>query len=362
MTRTVRNIALNATISTVVAIATVLLLRFTMGFYTGPSGLPLTISAHGVVFASSFSGKSATEKLDRAIQACGDQRCFVIITPDIGLGAPSNIPDNVTLIDLRQESVRILRRGFPLSDGSPQTFANEPNNSTLVVADSVPADVDHEQDQAIAGLIDSPNLNAVGIWGGARSMAMGARVWGGFFNVSNEESREDAQLIALEVDTLNYGLPGVHPNHSKVGVQIVGLGDALNTNAIEIRSNERGRWVNGIVIEPDSLAPDGTVLGVGGKGPYALGINFGDVAFTDAAIRMGPGQKIRMDGPTGNASILYRDADAPDQLVLQVGTGGLRIMDNTGMRVLLQVLPDGTLQVAGKIISQGKDVEQCGDH
>jgi hypothetical protein len=56
-----------------------------------------------------------------------------------------------------------------------------------------------------------------------------------------------------------------------------------------------------------------------------------------------------MDGSNGNASIIYREAESPDQLVLVAGTGGLKVMDNTGTRVLLELLPDGTLKVAGRV-------------
>ena len=307
----------------------------------------------GVLLAHAFPGDSATAQLDAAIAACRGERCYVIAPPNLGEGAPSSMPDNMTLVDLRQEAVRIVRRGYGLSDGAPQMFADELNHSTLVAADSVPASESHAQDQAFAGLIDnySPNLNAVGVWGKGRSMAEGARVWGGFFNVINENLGHDAQLIALEVDVLNYGLPGVFPNASKVGLQIVGLGDCLNTNAIEILSNKKGRWLNGIVFEPDALSDKSTVLGVGGEGPYHMGINFANVEFRDAAIRIAPGQRIRFDTQAGNPGIIYSDKGPADQLVLVAGPGGLRIMDNTATRVLVEILPDGTVRLAGELQS-----------
>ncbi|MEM1867727.1 MAG: hypothetical protein QXY83_02675 [Thermosphaera sp.] len=133
-------------------------------------------------------------------------------------------------------------------------------------------------------------------------------------------------MIASQVDTLNYSLPGVYLNHSKIGIQSAGLRDALNTNAIETQSNGLGRRINAIVIKPGSLAPNDAVLVVGGKQPYTLGFNWGEVVLTDAAIGSGPGQKIRMGGTAGNASLIYRDAGASDQLVLQTGPGGLRVM------------------------------------
>jgi hypothetical protein len=58
-----------------------------------------------------------------------------------------------------------------------------------------------------------------------------------------------------------------------------------------------------------------------------------------------------MDGQTGNASVIYRESGNLDQLVLHAGTGGIRIMDNTGTNTLLQVTPDGNLIVSGKVIT-----------
>ncbi|MEM1867726.1 MAG: hypothetical protein QXY83_02670 [Thermosphaera sp.] len=147
-------------------------------FITPLPVLPFAILTEGI-FTYHFQNKNAGEKLDQAIQACGDQRYFVIARPDIGLGAHSYNSENVAFIDLWQEAARAIRQGFLVADGNQKTFVNEPRNSTLVAADSVPADVDHEQNQAIAGLIDSssPNLNAVGCLGRSARNGWSARIW-----------------------------------------------------------------------------------------------------------------------------------------------------------------------------------------
>src|SRR5919108_264556 len=102
-----------------------------------------------LLFADAFPGATATERLDAAIDGCGERRCFVVARPGLGPGAPSEMPDNVTLIDMRQESLRIVRRGHALAGGELQEFARELTNSVLAVADVVPPEADHEQDQAI---------------------------------------------------------------------------------------------------------------------------------------------------------------------------------------------------------------------
>lgn len=217
-----------------------------------------------------------------------------------------------------------------MADGAPEQFANQPNHSGLVVSTAVPASATNIQDQSIAGLIDnySPWLNAVGVWGGARSLAPGAPIWGGFFNVSNDQLKQgqDSQLIALELDSLNYAKPGVFPNNSKVGLQIVGLGNALNTSAIEILGNGAGNWVNGIVFDQNSVASSGTLIGEAGKGPYKLGLDFGNATFTDAAILVGEGQRIRLNATHG-AAVLYTRGDT---LVIQAPAGGIEFDNPDG--------------------------------
>jgi hypothetical protein len=322
-----------------------------------------TPAGGSLLFANAFPGASPTEQLDAAVAACADRRCFIIAPPGLGGGAPTSMPENVTLIDMRQEAVRIIRRGHQLGNGDPQYFANEINHSTLVAADVVPPSADHEQDQAIAGLIDnySPNLNAVGIWGGAASRAAGARAWGGFTSVTNTAG-EDAQIIGLEVDTMNTSLPGVFPNHSKVGVQIVGIGfgepdgDHRNTAAIEILSDKVGRWINAIVIDDGALDAESTIIGVGEKGPVRAGLDFSATTFTDAAIRIKNNQKIRLDTPSGSPAQIYSDDQPESALALVAGPGGIRLVDNSGARNLVLVSPDGTVSVDGPILEEGSRV------
>jgi len=304
-----------------------------------------------VLFADAFAGATATERLDAAVGACAERRCFVIARPGLGNGAPSAMPENVTLIDMRQESLRIIRRGHILSGGQLQEFAKEVTNSVLVAADVVPAEADHEQDQAIVGMISnlSPNLNAVGVWGDGESLAPDAKVWGGFMRAGNADF-QDAQIVGLEVDAINRALPGSAPNHSKIGIQIVGIGRAHNTSAIEILSDRSGQWLNGVVIDEGAITSDGTVIGLSEPGPLRLGLDFGATTFTDAAIRLKNNQRIRLDVPSGSPVQIYSDDQPNAALALVGGPGGIRLVDNTGTRNLVLIRPDGTVRVDGSLM------------
>ncbi|MGN5480591.1 hypothetical protein ACTMU2_39235 [Cupriavidus basilensis] len=68
------------------------------------------------------------------------------------------------------------------------------------------------------------NTNAAAFWSDASAEVDKARVWGAFVSArSSLEPGNDAQLIGLEIDVLNDGLPGLRPNQSKVGLQIASV-------------------------------------------------------------------------------------------------------------------------------------------
>ena len=56
-----------------------------------------------------------------------------------------------------------------------------------------------------------PDTNAVAFWADAASVVNNGRVWGGFISARSgfSTSGADSQLIGLEIDVLNGGLPGV---------------------------------------------------------------------------------------------------------------------------------------------------------
>ncbi len=186
-----------------------------------------------------------------------------------------------------------------------------------------------------------PDTNAVAIWGDASANIHNARVWGGFFSARSWPNSGDSQLIGLEVDVLNAGLDGVYPNHSKVGIQVVGFG-ARNTNAIEIltEGNGRGRWQNGLIISPDSISHDGTIIGVGPQ-QANIGIDFRGSNFSDSAMIVAPNSKLTFRNPGKYDAAIYRDQYYDGHLVIQAAPNGIRITNAQNSENLVIITPDG---------------------
>ena len=142
---------------------------------------------------------------------------------------------------------------------------------------------------------DRPNTNAVASWSDATSRVDGGRVWGGFISARTGFSQPgwDSQLIGLEIDVLNGGLPGVSPNLGKVGLQIVGFGNP-NTDALQILTETpSAAFQNILSIQPNSIAPTGAVIGMAPQ-HIARGIDFQGSTFSDGAFLLSPNQKIRI--------------------------------------------------------------------
>lgn len=206
----------------------------------------------------------------------------------------------------------------------------------------------HYQSFVVEVLSERADTNAVALWGDATSVVDGGRVWGGFLSArsgfinSPSGDRADSQIVGLEIDVLNGGLPGVFPNASKVGLQIVGFGN-INTNAIEVLTETpSAAWMNILNIQPNTVAPDGTVIGMTPQNAR-LGINFEGSRFLDSAMLLSENNRISFRTPGTSDAAIYRDALGNGHLVLQAGPAGLRITNAEDTRNLLVVTPDGDL-------------------
>ena len=201
--------------------------------------------------------------------------------------------------------------------------------------------MDHYQTWLTELISLRPNTNAVASWSDAFSKVDDGLVWGSFISARSElPAGADSQLIGLEIDVLNGGLPGVYPNYAKVGLQVVGFG-AANTNAIEILTQTPSAAFQNIInIEPNTLAPDGAVIGMLPQHGHR-GIDFLGSTFSDAAFLMSENQRIvfRTAG-VGDAAI-WRDDINNGYLVLQAGPPGLRIVNSANSANLMIITPDG---------------------
>lgn len=206
--------------------------------------------------------------------------------------------------------------------------------------------LEHYQTLLAEVVVERADTNAVAFWSDANSQVNKGRVWGGFMSARSglpDEENFDSQLIGLEIDILNGGLPGVAPNSSKVGLQIVGFGQP-NTNAIEILSEgpNSGRWYNGINIQEGAISEKGTAFGLGPQ-TATVGIDFRRSTFTDGAFLLSSGAKIAWSLEGQHDAAIYRDDIEHGYLVLQAGPEGLRITNSEDSETLVTILPDGDI-------------------
>ena len=148
-------------------------------------------------------------------------------------------------------------------------------------------------------------------------------------------------MVGLEVDVINNALPGVAPNTSKTGIQIVGLGSQVVSDAILIVGAGAAQWSNGLMFAPDAITPSGAYIGATATRPVARGIDFANVRFTDSALALGQWSGITFRNASGGPSAILTDDSS--QLVLRAGERGLRIMDVTSSKTLMEVTPEGDL-------------------
>lgn len=198
-----------------------------------------------------------------------------------------------------------------------------------------------------------PKSNSIAFWGDAKSMVNGGKVWGGFFSARSEFAQKgDSQLIGVEIDVLNDGMPGNSPNNAKVGLQIVGFGKQ-NTNAVQIMTDgpTTGKFRNGFIVEKGAIAPQGAIFAAAPQNTQT-GLYLYGSQFSDAAVLLSENSRIvfRSDGKL-DASI-YRDHFFNGHLVLQAGPSGIRFVNAQGNRNLFRIYPDGKIDHASLVWQQ----------
>lgn len=263
-----------------------------------------------------------------------------------------NLPNPI--MDLRAPGMRLLCGPTELNSGRQDYFPLGSLQTILTASLGIPADSYIHQGESIYGRVEnsSTTANAVGIWAASLSRRAKARVWGGFLTAENSPGDDrDAQLVGLEVDVTNKSLPGVSPNASKVGIQVVGIGHRV-TNAIEIIGSEDGLWQNGLNFAERSVSPEGTVIALTQPAPVNYGIDFTHTPFRTAAVAISNNSLLGFCSKSGGLSGMYADDVGDGHLVLRTGQSGLRVTDHLNSQNLLHLTPQGDLVVKGRVLSE----------
>lgn len=251
--------------------------------------------------------------------------------------------------DLREESLfrDIIRQAEKAAARIPankrQTyFPDGPVSNGTAFNSSIASFSRFHQKTSLLGSIEnnSEKVNGIGIWGDASSNTEDAKVWGGFFTVRNTPQR-DAQLSGAEIDVLNYAKSGTYGNKSKVGLQLVSIGDYDSSTALEVLSDHKSRWRNGILFQDGSISPYGTAIAIASINPVMYGIDASRQSFTDAAFLLGKDSKIKWKGMPGKDVVITADDYEGGNFVVRAN--GLRVVTTDDSVNILKVTSKGDI-------------------
>lgn len=248
----------------------------------------------------------------------------------------------------------------------------------------------HYQNLFVQSINKVPNLNAVSIWGDSTSVVDGAKSWGGFFSARSachsyakdgplakygttvnkaDCANIDNQLIGIEIDVLNGSKPGVFPNMSKTGLQVVGFGNP-NSMAIEVRSEDtdrldndkppKGAFESGIYFK-NSIQPSYGRLVVADFEKSKMGLDFRKPIFSEGVMSFnsqGVGTGIIVNnGDSGEiyGGLRWPNFDDPKGwLSLRLGSGGVRFVSNDNSKEVLAVDNYGGIYLNGDVYVNGQ--------
>lgn len=334
--------------------------------------------------------------LAAAIRRANQHGGTIVINAEVTKGPmPVRPNDNTRIIDLRYEGgINVVRGNHPRLEGIWPQYSglNTGLGRNLVISDVLPFDArveswkgerklsnpinknraqdsheysnshNHYQNLLSEVWAFSPSVNAVALWGDSGAFFPGAKSWGGFLSArswpvhwqqyvppgtpSFEDKDFDSQLVGLEIDVLNGGLPHgsvsstVGMPLSKTGVQIVGFGQR-NTAAIELRSEDsddgsksadqrKGTWHYGL-ISYNALNSESTFL-MSATPKAKTGLDLSMTEHSDAAIKIkSEGQRTGIKFNDSHGGEIYTKDGS---LTLQVGDTGFALVTPGGREVL----------------------------
>jgi hypothetical protein len=249
----------------------------------------------------------------------------------------------------------------------------------------------HYQNLFVQTINKVENVNAVSVWGDSTSIVNGAKSWGGFFSARSACSAyvkggplqkygspslvncegHDNQLIGIEIDVLNSSKPGVFPNMSKTGLQIVGFGNP-NSMAVEVRSEDSDRVEPGkaprgafesVLYVKNSIQPEYGRMIVADFDKAKIGLDFRKPIFREGVMQFntqGVGTGLVVN--EGKSGEIYGGdrwpnfADKKGWLSARLGEGGFRVVSNNNKKELIAIDNAGGIYLNGDVYVNGKQI------
>ncbi|HHS7808260.1 hypothetical protein [Pseudomonas sp. MWU12-3103b] len=269
--------------------------------------------------------------------------------------------------------------------GDPVSLHSKANDTSGSYEDTH----NHYQNLFVQTINKVSNLNTVSVWGDSTSVVDGAKSWGGLFSARSmcdgfqkggaaEKygspdlftcDGNDNQLIGIEIDVLNNSKPGVFPNMSKTGLQVVGFGNP-NSMAVEVRTEDtdriqpgkapRGAFEAGFYMK-NSIQPKYGRMIVADFDRAKMGIDFRKPVFSEGAMQFntqGVGTGLVANG--GVSGEIYGGrrwdgfADSKGWLSVRAGDGGFRVVSNDNTNELMAIDNYGGIYLNGDVYVNGE--------
>lgn len=244
---------------------------------------------------------------------------------------------------LNEPNADCIIGGIRIEDGTQAYFPDGPLHNELTVSVDVPENSEFHQYSSIYGVSvnNSKKVNTVGIWGDAVSNTEDGKVWGGFFTANSGVPGNETQLVGVEIDVINKGKPGIYPYNSKVGLQVVTIGDEDSSIAIEVLSDHKSKWKNGLLIGDQAIAPDGAGVAIANKQPMRFGIDASQGSYSDSAILLPKDSRLTFRNPDFRDAFIYGDTFDTGYLVM--GGSGIRMVNADNTRNILKISNRGII-------------------
>lgn len=250
----------------------------------------------------------------------------------------------------------------------------------------------HYQNLFVQTINKIPNVNAVSVWGDSTSIVDGAKSWGGFFSArsachvyakdgplskygtnltQSDCNKNDNQLIGIEIDVLNSSKPGVFPNMSKTGLQVVGFGNP-NSMAIEIRTEDTDRLNNdksprgafeSLIYAKNSIQPDYGRMVVADFDKAKIGLDFRRPIFTNGVMAFNTqGIGTGIIANNGNAGEIFGgtrwpgDKNLAGWMSFRLGSGGSRFVSNDNTKEVMAIDNFGGIYLNGDVFLNGQKI------
>lgn len=148
--------------------------------------------------------------------------------------------------------------------------------------------------------------------------------------------------VALGVSLLSLFISSTKPSSVDIGQLSTGA-------AVRVKGGGAERWPNGVLVLDGAIREDGAVVGVVQTSPMRSGIDFSAAKFSDAAIRVGSDQIIRLDGTAASSPAQFKN-DGNGFLNIVPGSSGLVIRSNDNTRTLVSVKNDGSVEIENGVL------------